>query len=99
MWSPTPKGRLVIVSNRLPISIKDMGQGNYETRASCGGLITGLRGVVKKGTEFLWFGWPGMEIPKDNVPPLKKTLMEERNAIPVLLDQDTSDLYYNGFSS
>lgn len=98
MWSPTRKGRLVIVSNRLPVSVKYTGEG-YKLEPSCGGLVTGLRGLANSGVEFLWFGWPGHEIAKENAPLLKKNLLEEHNAIPVLLDQHTSDLYYDGFSS
>lgn len=99
MSSSAPKGRLVVVSNRLPVSIKDTGQGRYELKPSSGGLVTGLRGLANTGVEFLWFGWPGLEIPKENASLLKKTLLEEHKAIPVLLPQHTSQEYYNGFSS
>lgn len=99
MRSPTRKGRLVIVSNRLPVSIKSTGQGRYEMKPSSGGLVTGLRGLANSGVEFLWFGWPGLEIPKDDAPQLERNLLGEHNAIPVLLDKQTSDLHYNGFSS
>lgn len=90
---------MIIVSNRLPVCIEHKGQGQYELKPSSGGLVTGLRGLANSGVEFLWFGWPGLEIPKENASHLEKTLLEEQNAIPVLLDQHTSDLYYNGFSS
>jgi trehalose-6-phosphate synthase len=93
------KGRLIIVSNRLPVSIKDTGHGQYEMKPSSGGLVTGLRGLANSGVNFLWFGWPGLEIPKENVSRLKRTLSKDHKAVPVLLDQRTSELYYNGFSS
>lgn len=93
------KGRLIIASNRLPVSIEDIGQGQYEFKASSGGLVTGLRGLANSGLEFLWYGWPGIEISKENVSHLRKPLLDEHNAVPVLLDQHTADLYYNGFSS
>lgn len=99
MSASARKGRLVIVSNRLPVSIKTKSQGEYQLEPSSGGLVTGLRGLSNSGVDFLWFGWPGLEIPKKNVPRLEKTLLKEENAIPVLLDQHTSDLYYDGFSS
>lgn len=97
--STARKGRLVIVSNRLPVSINDRGHDDFELKASSGGLVTGLRGLANSGIDFLWFGWPGLEIPKKNASFLKTKLLEEHNAIPVMLDQNTSDQYYNGFSS
>lgn len=99
MSAPARKGRLVIVSNRLPVSIKNKGQGQYKLEPSSGGLVTGLRGLANSGVDFLWFGWPGLEIPKENVSCLEKTLLGKHNAVPVLLDQHTSNLYYDGFSS
>jgi trehalose 6-phosphate synthase len=97
--STTRKGRLIIVSNRLPVSIKNLGHDNFELKVSSGGLVTGLRGLANSGIDFLWFGWPGLEIPKNNSSFLKSKLLEEHNAIPVMLDQHTSEQYYNGFSS
>jgi trehalose 6-phosphate synthase len=97
--SAARKGRLIIVSNRLPVSIKDQGNDRFELKASSGGLVTGLRGLANSGIDFLWFGWPGLDIAKKNTSFLKTKLFEEHNAIPVMLDQQTSDLYYNGFSS
>jgi trehalose 6-phosphate synthase len=92
------KGRLIIVSNRLPVSIKDTGHSQYEMKPSSGGLVTGPRGLANSGVDFLWFGWPGLQIPKENVSKLK-SLSKNHNAVPVLLDQHTTELYYNGFSS
>ena len=97
--SATRKGRLIIVSNRLPVYINDHGNDRFELKASSGGLVTGLRGLANSDIDFLWFGWPGLEIAKKNTSFLKTKLLEEHNAIPVMLDQQTSDLYYNGFSS
>lgn len=99
MPAEAEKGRLVIVSNRLPVSVKNMGQGRYETKPSSGGLVTGIRGLVNSGVEFIWFGWPGEEIAKDSISELKGSLLKDHNAVPVLLDKRVSDLHYNGFSS
>lgn len=97
--STARKGRLIIVSNRLPVSINDLSHDRFELKASSEGLVTGLRGLSNSGVDFLWFGWPGLEIAKKNASFLKTKLLEEHNAIPVMLDQQTSDLYYSGFSS
>ncbi|GAB7334971.1 hypothetical protein MBLNU13_g06842t1 [Cladosporium sp. NU13] len=97
--STARKGRLIIVSNRLPVSINGLSHDRFELKASSGGLVTGLIGLSNSGIDFLWFGWPGFEIAKKNASFLKTKLLGEHNAIPVMLDQQTSDLYYNGFSN
>ncbi len=50
-------GRLILVSNRLPVTVKVEG-GDFTVKASSGGLVTGLRGPHESsgGT---WIGWPG----------------------------------------
>jgi trehalose 6-phosphate synthase/phosphatase len=53
----SPRPRVLIVSNRLPVSISEQG-GAPTVRASHGGLATGLREVHSRGNN-LWIGWPG----------------------------------------
>ena len=99
--SPTesgPESRLLLVSNRLPVTIKRSGDGSYDFKMSSGGLVSGLSGL-SKATTFQWYGWPGIEIPEDEVGLLKERLLEEYNAIPVFIDDELADKHYNGFSS
>jgi trehalose 6-phosphate synthase/phosphatase len=49
--------RTILVSNRLPVSIR-VSRGILETIPSSGGLATGLRGPHSRG-DSLWIGWPG----------------------------------------
>ena len=49
--------RVLIVSNRLPISVR-RGPNGFEIERSPGGLATGLRGPHESG-EGWWLGWPG----------------------------------------
>ena len=93
-----PPGKLLLVSNRLPVSIKRSDDGTFETSMSSGGLVTGLSGMTKT-TTFQWYGWPGQEVPEDQLPQLQKQLKEEYNAIPVMLDEELADRHYNGFSN
>lgn len=64
--------RLLIVANRLPITIKkrdvspisigsfsDLRQGEYQYNLSEGGLATALSGLKKK-MKFIWIGWTGI---------------------------------------
>ena len=65
---------------------------------SSGGLVSGLSGL-SKSTKFQWYGWPGLEVPKDEIALLKDRLRDEYNAVPIMLDDDLADRHYNGFSS
>ena len=92
------EGKLLLISNRLPITIKRSDDGKYDFSMSSGGLVSGLSGL-SKSTTFQWYGWPGLEVPENEIPTLKSRLKEEYNAVPVMLDDDLADRHYNGFSS
>ncbi|KAJ4375836.1 Trehalose-6-P synthase/phosphatase complex synthase subunit [Neocucurbitaria cava] len=94
----TQEGRLLLVSNRLPITIKRSDEGKYEMSMSSGGLVSGLSGLSKT-TTFQWYGWPGLEVPEDEVSDLKDQLKKEYNAVPIMLDDELADRHYNGFSN
>jgi trehalose 6-phosphate synthase len=98
--APNLKGnKLLLISNRLPITIKkDKETGKYNMSGSSGGLVTGLSGMTKT-TDFLWYGWPGLEVAEDQVESFKTNLREEYNSIPVFLDDKLADKHYNGMSS
>lgn len=96
---PSLEGRrLLMVSNRLPITIKKSESGDYTFSESSGGLVTGLKGL-KQTTEFLWYGWPGQTLPRDDLDHIRNKLMTEHKAVPVLMDARTADRHYNGFTS
>ena len=95
---PAPESRLLLVSNRLPITIKRSNDGKYDFSMSSGGLVTGLSGLSKT-TTFQWYGWPGLEIPEDEVQEVTSRLKDEFNAVPVFMEDDLADRHYNGFSS
>ncbi|PVI07491.1 glycosyltransferase family 20 protein [Periconia macrospinosa] len=94
----TTDGRLLLVSNRLPITIKRSDEGKYEFSMSSGGLVSGLSGLSKT-TTFQWYGWPGMEVPEGESSDLKAQLKSEYNAVPIMLDDELADRHYNGFSN
>lgn len=90
--------RLLLVSNRLPITIRRSESGKYEFSMSSGGLVTGLSGL-SKATTFQWYGWPGLEVPEDEIKMVTQQLHEQFNATPVFMDDKLADRHYNGFSS
>jgi trehalose 6-phosphate synthase/phosphatase len=53
----TSSGRLLVVSNRLPLTLRAAGEG-WRVERSAGGLATAL-GPVLARTSGLWLGWPG----------------------------------------
>lgn len=90
--------RLLLVSNRLPITIKRSDDGRYDFSMSSGGLVSGLSGL-SKSTTFQWYGWPGLEVPDDEVDVVVKRLKNEYDAHPIFIDDELADRHYNGFSS
>jgi trehalose 6-phosphate synthase len=65
---------------------------------SSGGLVSGLSGLSKT-TTFQWYGWPGLEVPEDEIDHVSKRLKDEYNAVPIFIDDELADRHYNGFSS
>ncbi|OLN96172.1 Alpha,alpha-trehalose-phosphate synthase [UDP-forming] 1 [Colletotrichum chlorophyti] len=94
----TAPGRLLLLSNRLPITIKRSEDGSYSFSMSSGGLVTGLSGLSKT-TSFQWYGWPGLEVPENEIGGMKQRLKDEYNAHPVFIDDELADKHYNGFSN
>ncbi|KAJ7903636.1 glycosyltransferase family 20 protein [Mycena olivaceomarginata] len=91
-------GHLIVVSNRLPITITKDADGEYHFKMSSGGLVSALSGF-KKSLNFTWIGWPGFFIPVKDRPHVDKRLMEEYSCQAVYLDDDVADRHYNGFSN
>lgn len=90
--------RLLIVSNRLPVSVSSERDGVTITPSS-GGLATGLRGPHQR-SDSLWLGWPG-EIPHAGpkiAEEVERRLAEHR-AVPVMLNQVQVTRFYHGFSN
>ena len=89
--------RLLIVSNRLPITIiKRNGRFGFQT--SAGGLATGL-GSFYKSYDALWIGWPGIaleRISKEEEEKIRNKLSGEA-CFPVFLSHRHIENYYYGF--
>lgn len=92
------QGKVLVVSNRLPVTITRDEDGSYEYAMSSGGLVTALQGL-KKSTEFQWFGWPGLEIPENEQEKVNADLMEKFKCTAIYLSDHIADLHYNGFSN
>lgn len=92
--------RLVVVSNRLPMTIKldPTLPGGFEFSLSSGGLVSALLGT-KKTMDFTWIGWPGLNLPPSSIPYVEQKLCEEYSCNPVWLPEEIAERHYNGFSN
>lgn len=89
-------GRVLIVSNRLPITVR-RDAGGLTVERSSGGLATGLKSVHEQSGG-LWFGWPGFagEATADEAPVLAERY-QALQVCPVSLTADEVERYYEGY--
>jgi len=96
-------GRVLVASNRLPVTLSQVqnpapGESRWAFKMSSGGLVAGLEGVKKK-VPFLWFGWLGTWVPKDDQVEIEEILLRDWNCVPVWISDELGDLHYNGMSN
>lgn len=90
---------MLIVANRLPVSVTRQRDGNYNYQASPGGLASALSALGRE-SKIRWIGWPGLMDPKqEDIEPVEKKLQEQYDAIPVFLTRKQIHRYYYGFSN
>ncbi len=89
-------GRVLIVSNRLPISVEKRKKG-LRFESSIGGLATGLKSFYQS-YDSLWIGWPGISLERmgEAEPEVEARLLSE-DCHPVFLSQRDIENYYHGF--
>lgn len=90
--------RVLLVSNRLPITVRH-DHGVVNVVPSAGGLATGLREPHER-SDGLWFGWPGelTGLDAEQRRALDRRLAELR-AVPIGLSQGEVARYYEGLSN
>lgn len=95
--------RLLIVSNRLPITV-EQNQGEFVFKASSGGLVSGISSVLSSLTQskipaedHLWIGWPGVEVPEPQQEAVSKRLKSLFKATPVFVAEAMMNRFYHGF--
>ncbi len=94
--------RLLIVSNRLPLTIEKTHEG-ISARQSSGGLISAVDAYLGGGgsdvfSEKIWAGVPGCNEEIWNL----SSIAEKQSAyqyLPIFIEEETYDRYYNGFSN
>eukprot|EP01061_Rhynchopus_euleeides_P003918 TRINITY_DN13191_c0_g3_i1.p1 TRINITY_DN13191_c0_g3~~TRINITY_DN13191_c0_g3_i1.p1 ORF type:complete len:767 (+),score=330.11 TRINITY_DN13191_c0_g3_i1:265-2565(+) len=89
--------RLIVVSNRLPVTITQKGD-DYEFKMSSGGLVAALAGL-RDQVDMVWLGSPGFAPDGVDTEPLAKKLFDECKCVPVWLDKQLAHEHYNLFSN
>jgi trehalose 6-phosphate synthase/phosphatase len=95
----TNRQRVIVVSNRLPVSLK-RGGALWHSKATAGGLATAMDPILR-GSDGIWIGWSG---------DASATTDESRNAIikewadkcryfAVDLDRETAQGFYEGIAN
>lgn len=90
--------RLLIVSNRLPVTVQHQG-GRISVHQSSGGLATGLRGPHERSGG-LWLGWPG---DASRFTPAQREELDASLAalrcVPIHLSPGEVTRYYEGYAN
>ncbi len=90
-------GRIIIVSNRLPVTVKKV-KDKLTYQQSVGGLATGMSSF-QEDFQCLWVGWPGLS--REQIDGEEKEYllekMDQMANYPVFLSQSHIEDYYNGF--
>ena len=87
--------RVVIVSNRLPISVKRGSDGQLEFSVSSGGMVSALLGV--QHMRMVWVGWCELEDATAEEMQMVRRHMLRRGCVPIFLEPKVARGYYNGF--
>jgi len=91
--------RIVIVSNRLPVSITKDKKNNNKFQKSAGGLATSIGAYTEKMTElsYVWVGWPGVSATTKSEQDAITSSLETMHCYPVFLTEKEMDKFYLGF--
>ncbi|MBI4586512.1 MAG: bifunctional alpha,alpha-trehalose-phosphate synthase (UDP-forming)/trehalose-phosphatase [Planctomycetes bacterium] len=93
-----PPGRVIIVSNRLPVTVVIEGQ-EVKVVPSSGGLATGL-GTHHERSGGLWIGWPG---DLHNLKPEQRSeiiaKLSAQRYLPISLTKEEVERYYYGYAN
>jgi len=91
-------GRLLVVSNRLPLTLRRVGDC-FRGEPSSGGLATALEPVLRRSGG-LWIGWPGeAEGPEAEKRSTLRRWEREHGYVGVELPRDLARRYYHGLAN
>jgi len=93
-------GRLIVVSNRLPVVITKGADGRCVATPGSGGLVTALLPVLRDRGG-IWIGWPGTSDPECGTEDVlaQAAAGTGYSLLPVTLSEDEIEKFYMGFSN
>ena len=92
-------GRLLVVANRLPVTVRGHAGGGIRVSRASGGLATGLRSWQER-TAAVWIGWPG-DVSCFSARQRRDLdrVLTERGLVPVPLTAEHVARYYEGLAN
>lgn len=95
--------RLLIVSNRLPITVSE--ESELKFKESVGGLVSGLKAYLDFKSspshnpinDHTWIGWPGITIKEHMKKTVKAKIYSDFHGLPVFLSESAMEKFYLGF--
>lgn len=93
--------RTIIVSNRLPVSVKK-NENDFEIVPSIGGLATGLKSFLANNDliqmgEYLWFGSPGECLNTGEEQAILRAKLKKLDCYPIFTEEQVMNKFYSGF--
>jgi trehalose 6-phosphate synthase len=89
-------GRILVVSNRLPLTFRNGGENGCQIDMSAGGLATALRAVARQ-RPVRWIGWGGSDYHPNARDILACSVALDCDIVPVSLSETDRRDFYCGF--
>lgn len=89
--------KIIIVSNRLPVSIQKK-DGEFTLLKSSGGLVSAMSSVYNQ-ENVVWIGWPGISVTNKEEEQYITELLAGNKMKPVFLEEAVMEKFYSGFSN
>lgn len=87
--------RIFIISNRLPVTVKNKGN-QFTLTPSVGGLATGLKSIFEQ-KNCTWIGWPGINVKTESDKATITKELKQLRMVPVFLTNQEIKKSYEGF--
>lgn len=94
---PPGAGRLILVSNRLPV-VMSQGEQGWDVRIAAGGLATGLSGP-HRDSGGRWIGWPGIVSADGTLSNDVHKLLGDCDMVGIGLTEAEHEAYYTRISN
>ena len=95
----TNRQKVIVVSNRLPVSLK-RGGTLWHSKATAGGLATAMHPILR-GSDGMWIGWSGdtSEATDETRKAILKEWADKHRYFAVDLDEETAHGFYEGIAN